>query len=94
VAQTHQFPEDRVHFTWDAGNEPVLEIESGDTVVYETREVSDGQITPDSTAEVIAGLDWSRVYPLAGPVRVEARNRATRSRSRSSRWRRAVGATP
>jgi len=71
MATTHEFPADRVHYTWDAGNEPVLTIESGDTVVYETREVSDGQITPDSTAEVIAGLDWSRVYPLAGPVRVE-----------------------
>ncbi len=71
MATTHEFPTDRVHFTWDAGNEPVLTIESGDTVVYETREVSDNQITPDSTAEDIATLDWDRVYPLAGPVLVE-----------------------
>jgi acetamidase/formamidase len=71
VATTHEFPTDRVHFTWDAGTEPVLTIESGDTVVYETREVSDNQITPDSTAEDIAALDWERVYPLAGPVLVE-----------------------
>ena len=70
MATTHQFPADRVHFTWDADNEPVLTIESGDTVVYETREVSDNQITPDSTAEDIASLDWDRVYPLAGPVLV------------------------
>jgi acetamidase/formamidase len=33
--------------------------------------VSDNQITPDSTAEAVAELDWSGVYPLAGPVRVE-----------------------
>jgi acetamidase/formamidase len=46
-------------------------IESGDTVVYETREVSDGQITPDSTADAIGDLDLTRLYPLAGPVRVE-----------------------
>jgi acetamidase/formamidase len=71
MATTHEFPTDRVHFTWDADNEPVLTIESGDTVVYETREVSDNQITPDSTAEDIATLDWDRVYPLAGPVLVE-----------------------
>ena len=68
---THEFPDDRVHFTWDEGNEPVLTIESGDTVVYETRDVTDNQITPDSTAEAIAALDWDRVYPLAGPVLVE-----------------------
>ena len=71
MATTHEFPDDRVHFTWDEGNEPVLTIESGDTVVYETRDVSDNQITPDSTAEAIATLDWDRVYPLAGPVLVE-----------------------
>jgi acetamidase/formamidase len=46
-------------------------VENGDSVVYETRDVSDNQITPDSTAEAIAALDWDRVYPLAGPVRVE-----------------------
>ena len=70
MAQTHYFPTDRVHFTWDTGNEPVLEIESGDTVVVETRDVSDNQIGPDSTADDIPGLDWDRVYPLAGPIAV------------------------
>ena len=71
MATTYEFPDDRVDFTWDDGNEPVLTIETGDTVVYETRDVSDNQITPDSTAEAIAALDWDRVYPLAGPVLVE-----------------------
>jgi|tagenome__1003787_1003787.scaffolds.fasta_scaffold20699550_1 acetamidase/formamidase len=68
---THYFPTDRVHFTWDAGNEPVLTIVDGDTVVFETRDVSDNQIGPESDTSVIAGLDWDRVYPLAGPVHVE-----------------------
>lgn len=70
MAQMHYFPTDRVHFTWDAGNEPVLTIESGDTVVVETRDVSDNQITPASTADAIGAMDWERVYPLAGPIRV------------------------
>ena len=70
MAQTHYFPEDRVHFTWDTGHESVLEIDSGDTVVVVTRDVSDDQIGPDSTTDVIAGLDWDRVYPLAGPIAV------------------------
>src|SRR5919201_743773 len=70
MARTHYFPHDQVHFTWDAGNAPVLTVESGDTVVYRTRDVSDDQIGPDSTADAVAGLDWDRVYPLAGPVAV------------------------
>jgi acetamidase/formamidase len=40
-------------------------------VVFETRDVSDNQITREADASVLAGLDWDRVYPLAGPVRVE-----------------------
>ena len=70
MATTHTFPEDRVHYTWDAGNEPVITIESGDTVEVLTRDVSDNQIGPDSDAGAIAGLDWERVYPLAGPIAV------------------------
>ena len=71
MATTHYFPQDKVHFTWDAGNAPVLTVANGDTVVYETRDVSDNQIGPDSDVSVIADLDWDRVYPLAGPVAVE-----------------------
>jgi len=70
MANTHYFPADEVHYTWDASNEPVITVDSGDTVVVHTRDVSDDQITPDSDTSAIAGLDWDRVYPLAGPVAV------------------------
>jgi len=67
---THYYPADQVHFSWDTGNAPVLTVDSGDVVVIHTRDVSDNQIGPDSTTDVIAGLDWDRVYPLAGPIAV------------------------
>src|SRR3954471_2909074 len=70
MPRTHYFPDDRVHYTWDVGHEPVLTVESGDTVVVWTRDVSDNQIGPDSDASVIAALDWDRFYPLAGPIAV------------------------
>jgi acetamidase/formamidase len=70
MAETHEFPTDRVHFTWDAGNEPIIDIADGDTVVFETRDVSDNQVTPESDAGDL-DLDWDRVYPLAGPVAVD-----------------------
>ncbi|MEA2316112.1 MAG: hypothetical protein QOD44_301 [Solirubrobacteraceae bacterium] len=71
MPQTHYFPKDRVHFTWDASNEPVIEIESGDTVVAETRDVSDDQITRESVSDTCRDLDWNRIYPLAGPIAVK-----------------------
>ncbi|MDQ7857728.1 MAG: acetamidase/formamidase family protein [Armatimonadota bacterium] len=70
MARTHYFPEDRVHFTWDVRHEPVLTVDSGDVVVVRTRDVSDNQVGPTSTAEVIPTLDWNRIYPLAGPIAV------------------------
>jgi acetamidase/formamidase len=70
MARTHYLPDEQVHFTWDAGNEPRVVVDSGDTVVVWTRDVADNQITPDSDTSVIAGLDWDRVYPLNGPIGV------------------------
>jgi acetamidase/formamidase len=67
----HIFPPDKVHYKWDESLEPAIYVNPGDTVVYELREVSDGQITPESTKEVIKEIDWNRVYPLSGPVYVE-----------------------
>ena len=66
MATTHEFPTDRVHFTWDVDNEPVLDDRERRYVVYETRDVSDNQITPDSTAEAIAELDWSQCVSAVG----------------------------
>jgi acetamidase/formamidase len=71
MATTHYFPLDKVHYTWDTGNEPVLTVANGDTVVYETREVFDNQVAPDADVSAITGANWERVYPLAGPVAVE-----------------------
>ena len=70
MARTHHLPDEQVHFTWDAGNEPRVMVDSGDSVVVWTRDVSDNQITRDSDTSVIAGLDWDRVYPLNGPIGV------------------------
>jgi acetamidase/formamidase len=60
MAQTHYFPEDKVHHVWDDELDPIITNAPGDTVVYHTRDVTDGQITPNSTADAITTLDWSR----------------------------------
>jgi acetamidase/formamidase len=69
MPKTHYFPDDQVHFTWDAGNAAVLTIESGDTVVVHTRDVADNQLGPESSSAEL-DLNWDRVYPLAGPIAV------------------------
>ena len=70
VATEHEFPETHVHYTWDVGNEPVLSVQSGDTVILESRDVSYNQLTPSSTSKDIETLDWDRVYPLSGPIAI------------------------
>ncbi len=71
MARTHYFPDDVVHYQWDHSLPPALEIDPDDTVVFTFRDVTDNQITPNSTAADIANLDWDRIYPLAGPVFVK-----------------------
>jgi acetamidase/formamidase len=70
MARTHHLHDEQVHYTWDTGNQPVLEIDSGDTVDVWTRDVSDNQIGPGSDTSVIDGVDWDRAYPLTGPIAI------------------------
>ena len=56
------------HNRWHEAIEPVVEVDPGDTVVYETRDAFDGQLNCQSTAEDVGNLDLSPVHPLTGPV--------------------------
>lgn len=71
MSREHAMPAGRVHFRWDNTLPPALEVEPGDTVVYDLQEVSGGQLTPTSTTADLARMDMDRVYPLAGPVSVK-----------------------
>ncbi len=53
MPRTHFLSDDRVHYRWDVGNDPILTIESGDTVVLTTRDVSYNQVGPGSGAEAL-----------------------------------------
>jgi formamidase len=59
------------HNRWHPDIPPAVVCRPGDEVVMETREVSDGQLSPESTAEAVARLDLGVVHPLTGPVCVE-----------------------
>lgn len=58
------------HNAWDSSLEPRLVIEPGDTVTFECRDGSDGQVTPTTTSRDLTGIDQRRVHPLTGPIYV------------------------
>ncbi len=60
-----------VHAFWDNSYPARVEIDPGDTVVFECRDALDGQATPESGHDAMAGLDFSRIHPLTGPVFVK-----------------------
>ena len=67
----HVLERGRVHYKWDNSIKPVIEIEPGDVVHFETEEVTDGQVTPGCPASALGEIDFDRLYPLAGPVFVK-----------------------
>jgi acetamidase/formamidase len=66
----HILDKTRIHHKWDKRNPPAIEIASGDTVHCETAEVTNNQVTPGCAASALAAIDFSQLYPLAGPIYV------------------------
>ena len=50
----------------------MLTVAPGETVRFEVMEASGGQLGPDSTVGDVATLDFDRVNPVTGPVRIDA----------------------
>ena len=59
------------HSRFSATIDPALRVPSGAVVEVFTKEASDGQVTPTSTAADLASLDFDPIHPLTGPVYVE-----------------------
>ena len=71
MPRTHYLPANYVHYKWDIGNEPVITIDSADTVVFWTRGSCPrrGHSVPDSFVHRLVGaghvdlrLDWGHRY--------------------------------
>ena len=70
MPRVHHVTSDQVQSRWNRHLPPVLEIEPGDTVVFETPDSINGQITPDSSHESLLGLDFEQIHQVNGPVLV------------------------
>lgn len=60
---------DKLVYTMSRENKPVLEVESGATVIFETCDCFENQIS--SCDQSIEKLDWSRINPATGPLCVK-----------------------
>lgn len=67
----HYLDDNQAHAFWDQAHPARVEIEPGDTVVFECRDGIDGQITPDSEADALLEVAFSRIHALNGPVFVK-----------------------
>ena len=59
------------HNRWHPDIAPVVEVDEGEEVVLETREATDGYLTPSSTAADFPSLPLGAIHPLTGPVIVK-----------------------
>jgi len=66
----HQLSAERVHYAWDNSLAPLLEIDPGDTVVFATRDSSDGRNAPPATIADVLKKPPPVGHPLTGPVLV------------------------
>ena len=66
----HRLDASDVHKEWNNAIPPRLEIDPGDTVVFDTRDAADGYYSRASTHADVIGRGPFRGHPLTGPVRV------------------------
>ena len=59
------------HFGWDNSLAPAVRAEPGSTILFQCRDSSAGQLTARSTVAEVAGLDFSKVNPISGPIYIE-----------------------
>jgi formamidase len=59
------------HNRWHPDIAPILEVEEGEEVALETRDATDGYLTPQSTEADFPSLQVGAIHPLTGPVFVK-----------------------
>ncbi len=67
----HHLDADHVNYEWNKADPPRLEIEPGDTVVFDTRDAADRYYSRKSTHADVLARGPFRGHPLTGPVRVK-----------------------
>jgi acetamidase/formamidase len=69
--KAHTIHRNHQHMSWDNARPPAITIAPGDTVDFRDIDAMCGQITAESTAEVMTRIEFAKVNPIAGPVYVD-----------------------
>src|SRR5260370_41973738 len=67
----HTIHRDHIHHGWNNAFPPRLTIAPGETIHFETKDASSGQLSRTSTAADVAKLDLAFVNPVTAPVFVD-----------------------
>ena len=59
------------HNRWHPDIPPIIEVGENENIIIETRDASDGQMTPDVVPEDLEAMDQKVSHPLTGPVYVK-----------------------
>ncbi|GLC90545.1 acetamidase/formamidase family protein [Lysinibacillus piscis] len=65
----HYIQKEHAIYAMSADNEPVLSVQSGDTITFETYDCFTNQVI--SEEQVVEALDWQKINPATGPVFIE-----------------------
>src|SRR6201988_1499054 len=65
----HRITRSEVIWSFGPGLQPVLEVEPGDTVTFETNDCFTGQIRSED--DLVTGIDMTRINGATGPVAVK-----------------------
>jgi acetamidase/formamidase len=65
------FERTRTHLGWDREYPPIATLAPGDEVTIETLDASGGQLKQGSDATDVANLNFDKVNPVTGPLRIE-----------------------
>ena len=68
TAVAHRIGRDEIIWAFGPELEPVLEIDPGETVTFETNDCFTGQITSED--DLVTSIDFGRVNSATGPVAV------------------------
>ncbi len=78
LTANHTIHNTHSHFGWDNSYPPVKTIAPGEVVEFEITDASGRQLSPSSTVEDVANLDFGKINPVTGSMSTGP-NRVTRS---------------
>src|SRR3984885_2598103 len=68
---THRHTIHHQHHGWDNSLVPAVQVAPGESLEFEGGDAAGGHLSGTSSVAALASLDFSRINPLVGPVRID-----------------------